>query len=159
MTIVEMCVHMDCPGCEKEIRKALQKVKGIDEVHINMVTQKVTVTGGWLDQKKVLKAVRKTGRTAVFWPYPYNREYNQEYNQEYNRYNTQHYYNQYHASHSQNHYVPYGAYPYSYASMSSYNYRKGYDDSYMHGYYQRAPVDERAGAMFSDDNPNACSIM
>ncbi|KAM0939615.1 putative heavy metal-associated domain, HMA, heavy metal-associated domain superfamily [Dioscorea sansibarensis] len=29
MTIVEMCVHMDCEGCESKIRRALQKLKGI----------------------------------------------------------------------------------------------------------------------------------
>ena len=115
-----------------------------------MVTQKVTVTG-WVDQKKVLKAVRKTSRTVVLWPYPHNAEYHGY---------TQQYYNQYHPSHSQHHHVTYGSHPYSYASTSSYNYRKhGYDDSYMHGYYQRPTVGEKAGALFSDDNPNACSIM
>lgn len=117
-----------------------------------MVTQRVTVTG-WADQKKVLKEVRKTGMTAVFWPYPYNVEYDGY---------SQHHYDHYHPGHMQHH-VEYGAHPYSYASMSSYNYQKhGYDDSYMHGYYQRQPYptfEERAGAMFSDDNPNACSIM
>ncbi|GFS45576.1 heavy metal transport/detoxification superfamily protein [Actinidia rufa] len=46
-----MRVHMDCAGCESKIRKALQKLKGVDDVDINMGMQKVTVTG-WADQKK-----------------------------------------------------------------------------------------------------------
>lgn len=134
----------------------MQLVAGVDDVDIDMVTQKVTVTG-WVDQKKVLKAVRKTGRTAVLWQYPYPYPYNMQYNNY-----SQQYYNQYHPSHSQHH-VAYGAHPYSYASTSSYNYWKhGYGDSYMHAYYQRPPystVEERAGTIFSDDNTNACSIM
>lgn len=48
MTIVEMCVHMDCEGCEKKIRKALLKLRGVDEINIDMVRQKVTVTG-WVE--------------------------------------------------------------------------------------------------------------
>lgn len=39
-----------------------------------MEMQKVTVMG-WADQMKVLKTVRKTGRRAELWPYPYNTEY------------------------------------------------------------------------------------
>lgn len=29
LQIVEMIVHMDCPGCETKIKKALSKLKGI----------------------------------------------------------------------------------------------------------------------------------
>lgn len=28
LQIVEMCVHMDCPGCETKIKKALKKLRG-----------------------------------------------------------------------------------------------------------------------------------
>ncbi|XP_010925640.1 heavy metal-associated isoprenylated plant protein 28 [Elaeis guineensis] len=146
MTIVEMCVHMDCSGCESKVKKALLKLEGVDDVDIDMVQQKVTVTG-YVDQKKVLKAVRKTGRRAVLWPYPYNVEH-QTYNQEY-----------YHQLH------PNPAYHLIFNSIpNSYNYYKhGYNDSDTHGYYQKPTyshiVDERARSLFSDDNPNACSIM
>lgn len=30
MQLVEMAVHMDCPGCETKIKKALRKLKGIN---------------------------------------------------------------------------------------------------------------------------------
>ncbi|KAJ6793715.1 heavy metal-associated isoprenylated plant protein 28-like [Iris pallida] len=157
MTIVEMSVHMDCEGCEKKIRKALLKLKGVDNVDIDIARQKVIVTG-WTDQNKILKAVRATGRTAVLWPYPYNVEYDGNYDQ-------QHYHRHHHPSHDQQHHgFYYGAHPYVYASTSSYNYRKhGYDDSHMQGYYQRPAYstvdDNNMGHLFSDENTNACSIM
>ncbi|XVF46752.1 hypothetical protein PTKIN_Ptkin03bG0053600 [Pterospermum kingtungense] len=56
-----MRVHMDCGGCGSKVKTTLQKLKGVDEVDIDMGMLKVTVTG-WADQKKVLKTVRKTGR-------------------------------------------------------------------------------------------------
>ncbi|WOL08234.1 heavy metal-associated isoprenylated plant protein 20-like [Canna indica] len=148
--IVEMSVHMDCSGCESKIRKALKKLHGVHDVDIDMERQKVTVMG-WVDQKKALKAVRRTGRRAVLWPYPMNAEeamYNQEY---------------YHPQHvadapAHHRHLIFDAVPHSY------NYRKhGYDDSSLYGYYQNPPhshiIDERASMMFNDDNPNACSIM
>ncbi|KAJ8626605.1 hypothetical protein MRB53_019912 [Persea americana] len=140
-----MRVHMDCAGCESKIKKVLRKLEGVDEIDIDMAMQKVTVTG-WADQKKVLKTVRKTGRRAELWPFPYQPEYHPY---------TQHYYHQLHQSHHQTYTAP--------QPSSSYNYYKhGYDD-HGYGYYHRPAhstiVDERAGAMFSDENPNACSIM
>ncbi|CAD5186400.1 heavy metal-associated isoprenylated plant protein 28-like isoform X2 [Musa acuminata AAA Group] len=146
MTIVEMCVHMDCSGCENKIRKALSKLQGVDSVDIDMVRQKVTVTG-WVDQKKVLKAVRKTGRRAVLWPYPLDAEHNV--------------YTQgcYHLQHpTPAHRLLFDAEPHSYNY-----YKHGYDDSTLHGYYQQPAhthiIEEEARVRFSDDNPNACSIM
>ncbi|XP_064944230.1 heavy metal-associated isoprenylated plant protein 28-like isoform X1 [Musa acuminata AAA Group] len=144
--IVEMCVHMDCSGCENKIRKALSKLQGVDSVDIDMVRQKVTVTG-WVDQKKVLKAVRKTGRRAVLWPYPLDAEHNV--------------YTQgcYHLQHpTPAHRLLFDAEPHSYNY-----YKHGYDDSTLHGYYQQPAhthiIEEEARVRFSDDNPNACSIM
>ncbi|KAF2305314.1 hypothetical protein GH714_003644 [Hevea brasiliensis] len=114
MTITEMRVHMDCAGCEAKIKKALQKLNGVDDIDIDMAMQKVTVMG-WADQKKVLKAVRKTGRRAELWPYPYNPEY-------YN-FNQQYYYQQQQETQPAE-VITYYAPQYS---TSSYNYRR-------HGY-------------------------
>ncbi|WOL11027.1 heavy metal-associated isoprenylated plant protein 20-like [Canna indica] len=145
MTIVELCVHMDCAGCESKIRKALQKLEGVDSVEIDMGKQKVTVTGH-VEQKKVLKAVRRTGRRAVLWPFQNGGEAHQQ---------------QYTFSHQnlQHHPALAGGAP-----SSSYNYYKhGYDDSRIHGYNQMpghsGVIGDRTGAIFSDDNPNACSVM
>ncbi|XP_015958056.1 heavy metal-associated isoprenylated plant protein 28 isoform X1 [Arachis duranensis] len=140
MTIVEMCVHMDCPGCESKIKKALKKLPGVDEVDIDMKLQKVTVMG-WAEQKKVLKAVRKTGRRAELWPYPYNPEY--------------HAFSRQYANHTNT---------ITSSSSSSYNYyHHGYTFADDFGYYRKpiaaSIVSDKAMAIFSDENPHACSIM
>lgn len=163
---------MDCAGCESKIKKTLQKLKGIlrsfiilvvykclkimefcmyvysgvDSIEIDMATQKVTVTG-WADQKKVLKAVRKTGRRAELWSLPYNPEHH----------NGTDYFNisQHHCNGPLTHFTP--------QPSSHYNYYKHGYDSHDGSYYHRPPQStifgEQTGAAFSDDNPNACSIM
>ncbi|KAG6777152.1 hypothetical protein POTOM_016956 [Populus tomentosa] len=147
MTITEMKVYMDCAGCETKIRKAVQKLDGVDDIDIDIYMQKVTVMG-WADQRKVLKAVRKTGRRAELWPYPYNPE---SYN-----FNQQYYYQQ--QRHEQGTVTYYANKP-----SPSYNYDKHGCNEEEFGYYQKpayaAIVDEEASAIFSDDNPHACSIM
>ncbi|KAL7129878.1 hypothetical protein ABFS83_13G097200 [Erythranthe nasuta] len=144
MTIVELRVHMDCPGCERRVTKALSKLDGVDNVDIDMNMQKVTVTGR-TDQKKVLKKVRSTGRTAELWPFPYNPEYHSYYNPDPNS--------------------GYTATPNYYTAQpsSKYNYYKHGYNGHQHGYYQQPPsstvINERATTMFSDDNATGCSIM
>ncbi|XP_010525447.1 PREDICTED: heavy metal-associated isoprenylated plant protein 20 [Tarenaya hassleriana] len=82
LSIVELLVDMDCKGCEKKVRRAISKLDGVDMVEIDMENQKVTVTG-YVDRMKVLRTVRRTGRTAEFWPFPYNGEYTYPYASEY----------------------------------------------------------------------------
>lgn len=146
-----MCVHMCCAGCESRVRKSLAKMEGIDGVEIDMAMQKVTVTG-YAEQKKVLKAVRKTGRRAVLWPYPYHPDQL-----------TAPFHHPAAAAASQPaHDAVYSVNPFAYstASSSSYNYRKhGTDESMAQGYYYPAPAASSGMTMFSDENPNACSIM
>ncbi|XP_057506067.1 heavy metal-associated isoprenylated plant protein 28-like [Actinidia eriantha] len=146
-----MRVHMDCAGCESKIRKALQKLKGVDDVDINMGMQKVTVTG-WADQKKVLKTVRKTGRRAEIWQLPNNPEFFDQYN-----YTNQYYPQGHHGGGpATHHFAP--------QPSSSYNYYKhGYDYGHGQGYYHAPPhstiFGHQTGATFSDENPHGCSIM
>ncbi|CAN4105586.1 unnamed protein product [Withania somnifera] len=142
--IVEMRVHMDCQGCQSKIRKALKKLHGVDNIDIDMNMQKVTVTG-WAEQKKVLKTVRKTGRRAELWPYPYNPEYH----------NYMHHYYDTFYSRPGTYFAP---------PSSSYNYYvHGYNNGHAHGYYAELPhntiFDERTRHMFSDENATGCSIM
>ncbi|PUZ77087.1 hypothetical protein GQ55_1G342100 [Panicum hallii var. hallii] len=73
-SIVEMNVHMDCDGCEKRVKKAMSRLQGVSSVEIDMDRQKVTVTGR-VDRREVLRAARRTGRAAEFWPWPYDGEY------------------------------------------------------------------------------------
>ncbi|XP_073128403.1 heavy metal-associated isoprenylated plant protein 29-like [Henckelia pumila] len=144
-TIVEMRVNMDCPGCERKVKKALSKVDGVDNIDIDMEMQKVTVTG-WTDVKKVLKAVRRAGRNAELWPFPYNPEYH-EYSHHYENY-------------SGNSPVT-GDFLAEPHSMYNY-YEHGYN-GHNHGYYRQPPsstiLGEGTSTMFSDDNATGCSIM
>lgn len=124
---------MDCEGCVRRIQRAISKLEGVDKLDIDMENQKVTVTG-YVDQRKVLKVVRRTGRKAEFWPYPYDSEY-----------------------------YPYASqYLDESTFASSYNYyTHGFNES-IHGYYPDqayATVDDNVVALFSDENVHACSIM
>lgn len=112
--------------------------------------QKITVMG-CADEKKVLKAVRKCGKKAELWPYPYEPEYHgfiQQYYTNNNNYN-------YKGKKSQS---------MNYHNSSSYNYHNhGYSNGDQYGYYQKpigsTLVSEKAISLFNDDNPHACVIM
>ncbi|KAH9317573.1 hypothetical protein KI387_019342 [Taxus chinensis] len=132
LQMVELQVRMDCGGCERAVRNSL-KIKGVDSVDIDLEQQKVTVVG-YVDRKKVLKAVRRSGKKAEFWTYPYEP-------------------GTYHPLQS-DHYRDVNAY------RESYNYRKhGYTNGDRQGYAYNRPDDNPVGTMFSDDNPHACTIM
>ncbi|KAH1038196.1 hypothetical protein J1N35_039939 [Gossypium stocksii] len=134
MSIVELAVHMDCEGCQKRIRRAISKIHGVDSLEIDMDKQKVTVRG-YVEETKVLKVVRRTGRKAEFWPFPYDTEY-----------------------------YPYASqYLDESTYTSSYNYyRHGFNES-VHGYYPHQPyttVPDQTVHLFSDDNVHAyCNVM
>ncbi|XP_028761377.1 heavy metal-associated isoprenylated plant protein 45 [Neltuma alba] len=134
LSIVELKVHMDCEGCEKRIRRAISKLDGVDSLEIEMEKQKVTVTG-YVETRKVLKVVRRTGRKAEYWPFPYDTEY-----------------------------YPYASeYLHESTFTSSYNYYMHGDNESVHGYFpeQAYPtVPDETVALFSDDNVRSyCSIM
>ncbi|XP_047308212.1 heavy metal-associated isoprenylated plant protein 45-like [Impatiens glandulifera] len=132
MTIVEMQVQIDCPGCKRKIKKALNKLYGVESIDIDMDKQKVTVTG-IADQEQVLKAVRKKVRSgAELWPYPYNPEYH-DFMQRY-----------------------YGGQEISYNNN---NINDDIDDPNYKPPPYTALIDENSSYMFSDDNVKSCSIM
>lgn len=99
-----------------------------------MEKQKVRVTG-YVERKKVLKVVRRTGRKAEYWPFPYNTEY-----------------------------YPYASeYLNESTFTSSYNYyMHGHNES-VHGYFPDQPystLHDQTVSLFSDDNVHAyCTIM
>ncbi|TMW85833.1 heavy metal-associated isoprenylated plant protein 28 [Solanum pennellii] len=149
-TMTEMRVHMDCAGCESKVRKSLEKVKGVDNVEIDMSMQKVTVTG-WADQKKILKTVRRTGKRAEIWQFPHNPEMRNN-----PTYVTDHYYQQQGCSGPATYYA--GEPP-----ASAYNYRKHGYDNYGRAYSlyrgNSNTFGSRVGDAFSDENPRGCNIM
>eukprot|EP00249_Psilotum_nudum_P003598 c17062_g1_i1 orf=453-1223(-) len=66
MEMVVLYVRMDCNGCERTVRKALSKLKGVDSVDVDLKRNKVTVIG-YVDRKKVLQTINKAGKKAEFW--------------------------------------------------------------------------------------------
>uniref|UniRef100_A0ACD5XR84 Uncharacterized protein n=1 Tax=Avena sativa TaxID=4498 RepID=A0ACD5XR84_AVESA len=131
---VELKVRMDCEGCELKVRNALSSMKGVQSVEINRKQYKVTVQG-FVEPHKVVKRVQATGKKAEIWPY-----------------------------------IPYNLVAHPYAAQT-------YDKKAPPGYVRKvdavmpvpsyggggpgsgAAQEERLTTMFSDDNPNACSIM
>ncbi|GAA0146364.1 hypothetical protein LIER_06342 [Lithospermum erythrorhizon] len=73
MQTVEIKVKMDCDGCERKVREAVKRMKGVKKVDIDRKQSKVTVNGN-VEPNKVLRRIKRTGKTrAEFWPYvPYN---------------------------------------------------------------------------------------
>jgi hypothetical protein len=110
---------------------AFDFVSGVQSVEINRKQSKVTVQG-YVEPHKVVNRVQATGKKAEIWPY-----------------------------------VPYSQVAHPYAAPA-------YDKRAPPGYVRRVdaimpvssygggaapPQEERLVTMFSDDNPNACSIM
>ncbi|WCJ32663.1 Heavy metal-associated isoprenylated plant protein 27 [Euphorbia peplus] len=127
---VEIKVKIDCEGCERKVRKSVSGMKGVTNVEVDPKQHKLTVVG-YVDPNKVLQRVRhRTGKKADFWPY-----------------------------------VPYDVVPHPYAPGA-------YDKKAPPGYVRNALDDPEVSPLarassfevktttaFSDDNPNACSIM
>ncbi|XXG76295.1 hypothetical protein AAC387_Pa08g0669 [Persea americana] len=125
---VELKVRMCCTGCERVVRNAIHKLR----VEVDIPLEKVTVTG-YVDRNKVLKAVRRSGKKAEFWPNPYQPLY---------------------FTSSANYFKDENDY------RQSYNYwRHGYNGD-RHG---NIPItyrgDDKVSNFFNDDNVHACFIM
>ncbi|KAL1316016.1 hypothetical protein AAHE18_05G036200 [Arachis hypogaea] len=108
----------------------IKGMKGVTEVEVEPKQSKLTVKG-YVDPKKVLERVRqRTGKKAEFWPY-----------------------------------VPYDVVPHPYAP-------EAYDKKAPPGYVRNVLLDPEASQLarassfevkyttaFSDENPNACTVM
>ncbi|MCO5594420.1 hypothetical protein L7F22_048450 [Adiantum nelumboides] len=65
LSMVELLVRMDWQGYERTIRKALSKLKGVENVEVDFELHKVTIIG-FVDPMKVLKHIRKSKKAAKF---------------------------------------------------------------------------------------------
>lgn len=129
---VELKVRMDCDGCELKVKKVLSSMKGVKSVEINRKQQKVTVSG-YVEPSKVLKKAKSTGKKAEIWPY-----------------------------------VPYNLVTQPYTAQA-------YDKKAPPGYVRNVEIinsssvssqggggprqEDQITNMFSDENPNSCSVM
>ncbi|KAK3027734.1 hypothetical protein RJ639_042474 [Escallonia herrerae] len=62
--VTEIQVRMDCNGCVQKIKKALHGIHGIYDIYIDFPQQKLTIIG-WADPEKIVKAIKKTRKTAA----------------------------------------------------------------------------------------------
>ncbi|KAL8171524.1 hypothetical protein V2J09_023328 [Rumex salicifolius] len=132
---VEIKVKMDCDGCVRKVRNAVISMKGVNSVEVIKKESRVTITG-YIDADKVLKKIRSTGKKkAEFWPYI--------------RYNLV-------------------AYPYvvgAYDKRAPSGYVRNVANAFPAAYNRNITEDynvvseETLVNMFSDDNPNACSVI
>ncbi|KAL2906048.1 Heavy metal-associated isoprenylated plant protein 23 [Bienertia sinuspersici] len=128
---VELKVRMDCDGCELKVKKTLSSLSGVKSVEINRKQQKVTVSG-YVEANKVLKKAQSTGKKAEFWPYvPYNLVAQ-----------------------------PYSSISYDKKAPPGHVRKVDFVASPKIGTIRRFDYDQDPFvSMFSDENPNACSIM
>ncbi|KAL6648777.1 hypothetical protein ACP70R_013001 [Stipagrostis hirtigluma subsp. patula] len=127
---VELKVRMDCEGCERKVRKALEDMKGVSSVEVEPKQNKVTVSG-YVEQAEVVERLqRRAGKKAEPWPYvPYD-------------------------------VVPHPYAPGAYDKKAPPGYvRNVLDDPDVGPLARASPTEERYTSAFSDDNPNACAVM
>ena len=112
-------------------------ISGAEEVEIEMEFQKITVTGYALEEKKVIKAIKRAGKAAEPWPFPGHSHFASFY--KYPTYIVNHYYD---------------------------TYKNVADTNGVHTFFHTPAVyslavasDEAVASLFSDDNPHACAIM
>ncbi|KAM0927122.1 hypothetical protein ACQ4PT_003218 [Festuca glaucescens] len=127
---VDLRVRMDCERCERQVRKALAGMRGVEHVEVNRRQQRVTVTGS-VDPHKVLRRARATDKKAELWP-----QQNPCYNNG-------------------------AAVIANYGAIGA---AQGHERWAPPVVYPRHPEAMGAGAehitdLFSDDNPNACTVM
>ncbi|XP_077210885.1 heavy metal-associated isoprenylated plant protein 21-like [Tasmannia lanceolata] len=124
MQTVDVKVKMDCDGCERRVKNSVKSMKGVRSVEVNRKESRVTVSG-YVDEKKVLKRIKSTGKKAEIWPY-----------------------------------VPHNLVYFPYAPQA---YDKKAPSGFVKNVVQALPSPnnsyERLATLFSDENPNACSIM
>ncbi|XP_054787649.1 heavy metal-associated isoprenylated plant protein 31-like [Prosopis cineraria] len=140
-TMIEIRVpNLDCEGCASKLKKALIKLKGVDEVEVEIEEQKVRVRGYGVElEKKVLKAIRRAGKTAEPWPYSGTQSQLTTSLHKYPTYIVNHYYNE------------------SSRSEASSGVHAFFHTPSL--YSVAASSDEPFASLFSDENPHACSLM
>ncbi|KAL4029431.1 hypothetical protein IC575_007642 [Cucumis melo] len=183
MSMVEVRVpNLDCEGCASKLRKALFKLKGVEEVEVEIEMQKITVRGYGLEERKVVKAIKRAGKAAEGWPFPgYSSHYTSFYkypssiaNHYYDTYGGHNSYSYYSNSNSNSNYTtstttttttPPSSNKHHHHHHLNLSNSNNYS-SQLHTFFQTPSLyslalssDHAIASLFSDDNPHACSIM
>ncbi|PON89972.1 Heavy metal-associated domain containing protein [Trema orientale] len=70
---VEVKVRIDCEGCERKVKRAVEGMKGVKSVDVERKANKLTVVGYVDPAKVVARVAHRTGKKAEIWPYvPYD---------------------------------------------------------------------------------------
>ncbi|KHN33671.1 hypothetical protein glysoja_013677 [Glycine soja] len=126
---VEVKVKMDCEGCERKVRKAVEGMKGVNQVDVERKANKVTVVGYVEASKVVARIAHRTGKKAELWPYvPYDV-----------------------VAH------PYA--PGVYDKKAPSGYVRNTDDPHYSHLARASSTEVRYTTAFSDENPSACVVM
>ncbi|GMY05441.1 heavy metal-associated isoprenylated plant protein 26-like [Fagus crenata] len=126
---VEIKVKIDCEGCERRVKRALEGMKGVKEVNVERKANKVTVLGYVEPEKVVSRVAHRTGKKAELWPYvPYDV-----------------------VAH------PYA--PGVYDRKAPAGYVRSIDNSQQSQLARASSTEVRYTTAFSDENPAACAIM
>ncbi|KAK2997206.1 hypothetical protein RJ639_040056 [Escallonia herrerae] len=126
---VEVRVKMDCEGCERRVRRAVEGMKGVTSVDIEPKQHKLTVVGYVDPEKVVARVAHRTGKKAELWPYvPYDV-----------------------VAH------PYA--PGVYDRKAPAGYVRNVEDPQYSQLARASSTEVRYTTAFSDENPTACTIM
>jgi len=126
---VEVKVKMDCEGCERKVKKAVEGMKGVNQVDVDRKANKVTVVGYVEASKVVARIAHRTGKKAELWPYvPYDV--------------VEH---------------PYA--PGVYDKKAPSGYVRNTDDPHYSHLARASSTEVRYTTAFSDENPSACVVM
>ncbi|XP_059460252.1 heavy metal-associated isoprenylated plant protein 26-like [Corylus avellana] len=126
---VEIKVKMDCEGCERKVRRALEGMMGVKQVTVERKAHKVTVVG-YVDPARVVSRLQhRTNKRAEIWPYlPYD-------------------------------VVDHPYAPGVYDRKAPAGYVRNVQDPQMSYLTRASSTEVRYTTAFSDENPSACSIM
>ncbi|KAL5561203.1 hypothetical protein UlMin_030950 [Ulmus minor] len=126
---VEIKVRIDCEGCERKVKRAVEGMKGVKQVDVERKANKLTVVGYVEPSRVIARVSHRTGKKAELWPYvPYDV--------------VEH---------------PYAAGVYDKKAPSGYV--RDTMDSHGSHLARASSTEVRYTTAFSDENPTACSIM
>ena len=123
-------MKIDCEGCERRVKKLVERMRGVTKVEVERKLNKLTVIG-YVDPNKVLERVRhRTGKKAELWPYvPYD-------------------------------VVPHPYAPGAYDRKAPPGYvRNVLDDPVYSSLARASSLEVKYTTAFSDENPDACVVM
>uniref|UniRef100_A0A5B7AV15 Putative GMFP7 family protein n=1 Tax=Davidia involucrata TaxID=16924 RepID=A0A5B7AV15_DAVIN len=126
---VEIKVRIDCEGCERKVKRAVEGMKGVQSVDVEPKQNKLTVVGYVDPAKVVARVAHRTGKKAELWPYvPYDM-----------------------VAH------PYA--PGVYDRKAPPGYVRNAEDPQIHQLARASSTEVRYTTAFSDENPAGCVIM